>query len=37
MTLSQPVATLTLNPSADISVEVDRWRPGEKLRAKVVR
>jgi 6-phosphofructokinase 2 len=37
MALSQPVATLTLNPSADISVEVNRWRPGEKLRAKVVR
>jgi 6-phosphofructokinase 2 len=37
MALSQPVATLTLNPSADISVEVSRWRPGEKLRAKVVR
>ena len=37
MTLAQPVATLTLNPSADISVEVDRWRPGEKLRAKVLR
>jgi 6-phosphofructokinase 2 len=37
MALAPPVATLTLNPSADISVEVDRWRPGEKLRAKVVR
>ncbi len=37
MALAQPVATLTLNPSADISVEVSRWRPGEKLRAKVVR
>jgi 6-phosphofructokinase 2 len=37
MPLAQPVATLTLNPSADISVEVDRWRPGEKLRAKVLR
>jgi 6-phosphofructokinase 2 len=37
MTLRQPVATLTLNPSADISVEVDRWQPGEKLRTKVVR
>src|SRR5262245_21308874 len=37
MALTQPVATLTLNPSADISVEVSRWRPGEKLRAKVVR
>lgn len=37
MSLTRPVATLTLNPSADISVAVDRWRPGEKLRAKVVR
>lgn len=37
MALTQPVATLTLNPSADISVEVSRWRPGEKLRATVVR
>jgi 6-phosphofructokinase 2 len=37
MALSHPVATLTLNPSADISVEVNRWRPGEKLRARVVR
>ena len=37
MALAHPVATLTLNPSADISVEVSRWRPGEKLRAKVVR
>ncbi len=37
MALSPPVATLTLNPSADISVEVGRWRPGEKIRAKVVR
>ncbi len=37
MALAQPVVTLTLNPSADISVEVNRWRPGEKLRAKVVR
>jgi 6-phosphofructokinase 2 len=37
MALTQPVATLTLNPSADISVEVNRWRPNEKLRAKVVR
>jgi 6-phosphofructokinase 2 len=37
MALSNPVATLTLNPSADISVEVDGWRPDKKLRAKVVR
>lgn len=37
MALTHPVATLTLNPSADISVEVGRWHPGEKLRAKVVR
>ena len=37
MALRHPVATLTLNPSADISVEVSHWRPGEKLRAKVVR
>jgi 6-phosphofructokinase 2 len=37
MALARPVATLTLNPSADISVEVDRWLPGEKLRAQVLR
>jgi 6-phosphofructokinase 2 len=37
MKLAQPVATLTLNPSADISVEVNRWRASEKMRAKVMR
>lgn len=37
MQLASPVATLTLNPSADISVEVDNWQPGEKLRARVMR
>ncbi|MCW5772109.1 MAG: hexose kinase [Rhodospirillaceae bacterium] len=37
MQLAHPVATLTLNPSADISVEVDSWQPGEKLRAEVMR
>jgi len=37
MKLQQPTATLTLNPSADVSVEVDYWRPNDKMRASVSR
>jgi len=37
MSLPQPIVTVTLNPSADIFVEVDVWRPNEKLRANVMR
>jgi 6-phosphofructokinase 2 len=37
MSLQKPIVTVTLNPSADIFVEVDEWRPSEKLRASVMR